>query len=119
MYLRKPEYGYNNIIYIHVDVTEVIPVPQEYQRMLKSAKEDLKKKPWHVRREHFHTREIPSNTGHDASMKVAEDWLRECKENHKLCQHLYGNTRPGWCPKRLVAVGKDDNQISLVELIQE
>jgi hypothetical protein len=52
-------------------------------------------------------------------MKVAEDWLRECKENHKSCENAYGNTTSGWYPKRLVAVEEDNSKIRHVVPTQE
>jgi len=112
-------YGNFNIIWIHVDMADIIHIPHKYRSMLKLAKKDLKEKPWHVRRDDFHIREISSNTGNDATIKVAEDWLRECKENHKSCENVYGNTRSDWYPKRLVVVGEDDSKIRLVVPTQE
>lgn len=108
-----------NMFHIHIHTSEIIPIPSNYRSMLKSAKKDLKTKPWHVRREVFHTREIQSNTGSEASMKVAEGWLRQCRENHKSCQNVYGDRRSGWYPKRLVAVGDNDNEICLAVPAEE
>ena len=104
---------------IHVHETGLIPVVSDYQSLLKSAKKDLKRRPWNVRRENFETREISSNTEDEAAIKVAGGWLRECRESHKSCDNMYSNRRSGWYPKRIIAVGDNDNEIRLVLTAEE
>lgn len=106
-------------IHVYVDKDDAMPAPENYQSFLDSVKEDLGSSPWNALRDESHIREIPTSTGGDASMRIARDWLNDCKKNHKTCENVYAHRRAEWYPKRLIAVEGHDSQVRLLESTKE
>ncbi|CAG8953844.1 hypothetical protein HYFRA_00006736 [Hymenoscyphus fraxineus] len=102
-----------NEILLHVDMMDVAPIPPDYDTFLESTSSNLAQRPWYVARDYFPTREISSSTGGHESFEVASHWLRECQESHQLCKNTQRRKEHEWYPKRLIAVGEDDNNVRL------
>lgn len=106
-WMSAPSGRHLTIFYVLVS-EESESIPEWYSEAVKYAICDRKSHPWRVRRECFALRDIPSNTGLKAVLRIAKSWMEDCEHNHD-CEKQNGTEDPAWYPKRLIDLTDPDS----------
>jgi len=108
-----------DLVSINIHASFLQRRPPMYAHYLQTVTQDLAEEPWRVRPDGLDLRDIPPSTGHESVARLAKTWFESCRNSHVACEKVYPNRDPTWYPKRLIATGRDDGSIRLLDTTSE